>query len=103
MKNKDVFEKDYSFISHTYNRFPAALKNGFGAQAFDYEGKRYIDFGSGIGTNSLGFCNDKWLEAIISQAKQLQHTSNLFYVKLPIILKSFFAIQAMRQMREQLK
>ena len=79
MKNKDVFEKDYSFISHTYNRFPAALKNGFGAQAFDYEGKRYIDFGSGIGTNSLGFCNDKWLEAIISQAKQLQHTSNLFY------------------------
>lgn len=79
MKNKDVFEKDYSFISHTYNRFPTALKNGFGAQVFDYDGKRYIDFGSGIGTNSLGFCNDKWLEAIISQVKQLQHTSNLFY------------------------
>lgn len=79
MENSDVFEKDRKYIAHTYNRFPAAIKNGYGAQAEDYEGKKYIDFGSGIGTNSLGFCNDRWVQAVISQVKQLQHTSNLFY------------------------
>ena len=47
--------------------------------AEDYEGKKYIDFGSGIGTNSLGFCNSKWVQAVVSQVSQLQHTSNLFY------------------------
>lgn len=79
MQNSDVFEKDREYIAHTYRRFSAAIKNGHGAQAEDYEGKKYIDFGSGIGTNSLGFCNDKWVQAVVSQVKQLQHTSNLFY------------------------
>lgn len=79
MKNSDIFEKDQKYIVHTYNRFSAAIKSGYGAQAEDYEGKKYIDFGSGIGTNSLGFCNDKWVQAVVSQVKQLQHTSNLFY------------------------
>lgn len=79
MKNSDIFEKDRKYIVHTYNRFSAAIKSGYGAQAEDYEGKKYIDFGSGIGTNSLGFCNDKWVQAVVSQVKQLQHTSNLFY------------------------
>ena len=79
MNNSDVFEKDRKYIAHTYHRFQAAIKNGHGAQAEDFEGKRYIDFGSGIGTNSLGFCNYKWVQAVVSQVKQLQHTSNLFY------------------------
>lgn len=79
MNNSDVFEKDRKYIAHTYHRFQAAIKNGHGAQAEDFEGKRYIDFGSGIGTNSLGFCNYKWVQAVVTQVKQLQHTSNLFY------------------------
>ena len=79
MQNRDVFEKDRKYIAYTYNRFSAAIKSGYGAQAEDYEGKKYIDFGSGIGTNSLGFCNDNWVRAVVSQVKQLQHTSNLFY------------------------
>ena len=79
MEKNNVFEKDQKYIAHTYHRFPAAVKSGNGAQAEDFEGKRYIDFGSGIGTNSLGFCNDKWIQAVVSQVKQLQHTSNLFY------------------------
>ncbi len=79
MKNSDIFEKDREYIVHTYNRFPIALKSGHGAHAEDFEGKTYIDFSSGIGTNSLGFCNDAWTQAVVSQVKQLQHTSNLFY------------------------
>lgn len=79
MTNKDVIEKDRAYVSHTYNRFNAVIKSGYSAKAVDFDGKSYIDFGSGIGTNSLGFCNEAWLEAVVSQAKQLQHTSNLFY------------------------
>ena len=79
MRNKDIFEKDHAYVAHTYNRFPAALKSGRSAQAVDFDGKQYIDFGSGIGTNSLGFCNSAWVKAIVAQANQLQHTSNLFY------------------------
>ena len=46
MKSSDIFEKDQEYIVHTYHRFPIAVKNGHGAQAEDFEGKRYIDFGS---------------------------------------------------------
>lgn len=37
MQNSDVFEKDRKYIAHTYHRFPAAIKNGHGAQAEDLE------------------------------------------------------------------
>ena len=83
--SNDVLKKDYQYISHTYNRFSIALKEGHGARAIDFDGKKYIDFGSGIGTNSLGFCNENWLKAIVAQAEKLQHTSNLFYT-LPDVL-----------------
>lgn len=83
--SSNIIEKDSMYISHTYNRFPVALKEGHGAQATDFEGRKYIDFGSGIGTNSLGFCNEKWLKAVTAQAERLQHTSNLFY-SLPDVL-----------------
>ncbi|MEY8237199.1 hypothetical protein AALA36_15995 [Lachnospiraceae bacterium 66-29] len=39
MQNSDVFEKDRKYIAHIYHRFPAAIKNGHGAQAEDYEEK----------------------------------------------------------------
>ena len=39
----------------TNNRFPVAVASGDGAVATDFDGKKYIDFGSRIGTNSLGF------------------------------------------------
>ncbi len=78
MNNKDFAEKDSKFISNTYKRHPITLEKGKGAVAFDVEGKKYIDFGSGIGVNSLGFCNDTWTNAVVNQVNKLQHTSNLF-------------------------
>ena len=39
----------------TYGRFPVALESGRGAVAVDVDGKEYIDFGSGIGVNALGY------------------------------------------------
>jgi len=41
----------------------------------------YIDFSSGIGTNSFGACDSEWVNAVVNQAKTVQHTSNLFYTE----------------------
>lgn len=63
----------------TYARFDVDLVSGKGCIAYDSNGKKYIDFGSGIGVNSLGYSDEGWVQAICNQAKQIQHTSNLYY------------------------
>ena len=45
----------------------------------DFDGKEYLDFTSGIGVNSLGYCDPDWVAAVSEQAGRLQHTSNLYY------------------------
>ena len=72
-------EKDLQYIMHTYGRYDAALAKGKGAVCYDEDGKRYVDVASGIGVNSLGFCDDGWVEAVTKQAGTIQHMSNYFY------------------------
>ena len=76
-------EKDIKYIMHTYGRYNVALKSGKGAAAFDEDGKRYIDVSSGIGVNSLGYCDEGWVNAITAQANTVQHVSNYFYNEQP--------------------
>lgn len=66
----------------TYGRFPLVMDNGRGVEATDENGKKYIDLGSGIGTNSLGYCDEKWADAVCAQVKAVQHTSNYYYTKI---------------------
>jgi acetylornithine/N-succinyldiaminopimelate aminotransferase len=63
----------------TYGRSPVVLCSGSGATCQDAEGKSYIDFGSGIGTVSLGYGDAAWADAVCEQVRKIQHTSNLFY------------------------
>lgn len=74
-------EKLNASVMPTYGRFPVVLDHGAGESCADETGKTYIDFGSGIGTNSLGYCNADWVEAVCKQVHTLQHTSNLYYTK----------------------
>lgn len=76
-------EKDSKYIMHTYGRYDVALKSGSGATAVDENGKEYIDVSSGIGVNSLGYCNPGWIEAVAGQAGTVQHVSNYFYNEQP--------------------
>ena len=76
-----TIEQFNSHIMGTYGRFDIVLEDGNGVNILDENGKEYIDFGSGIGTNSLGYCDEKWVDAICNQAKKLQHTSNYYYTK----------------------
>ena len=75
----DIFQQDKNCIINTYKRFDLAIVKGQDCFAFDNNGKQYIDLTSGIGVNSLGFCNDEWSNAVCEQAKTLNHTSNLYY------------------------
>lgn len=74
-----TIEKTNSHIMKTYGRNPVVIDNGNGATCYDADGKKYIDFGSGIGTTSLGYCDDAWADAVCEQVRKVQHTSNLFY------------------------
>ena len=79
MNSSDVKALDQQYVAHTYARFDLALESGKGATCYDFEGNSYIDFTSGIGVNSLGFCNGKWSAAVAAQASALNHISNLYY------------------------
>ena len=76
-----TIEKFNSHIMPSYGRYDVVFEKGEGREATDENGKTYVDFGSGIGTNSLGFCNEKWVEAVCKQAHTIQHTSNYYYTK----------------------
>ena len=74
-------EKDSKYIANTYARFPVCLVSGKGSVLFDEDGKKYIDFTSGIGVNAFGICDEIWKEAIKEQLEKLQHVSNLYYTQ----------------------
>ena len=76
---KNIIETTNAHIMPTYGRSDVVLDNGSGATVRDADGKTYIDFGSGIGTASLGYCNQAWADAVCEQVRKIQHTSNLFY------------------------
>lgn len=76
-------ELDQQYIMHTYGRYDVALARGKGAVAYDEDGKRYIDVSSGIGVNSLGYCDEGWVQAVTAQAQTIQHMSNYFYSAQP--------------------
>ena len=46
---------------------------------FDENGKKYIDFTSGIGVTAFGNCDEEWQSAVKEQLDKLQHVSNLYY------------------------
>ena len=79
MNTEKVISRDNDYILHTYGRSQVVLAEGEGMTARDADGKSYLDFTSGIGVNSLGYCHPAWVRAVADQAATLQHTSNLDY------------------------
>ena len=75
----NIFEKDKTYVAGTYGRFNLQLVRGKGAQAWDSEGRQYIDLGSGIAVNAFGYADDEWIAAVTAQLGALPHTSNLYY------------------------
>jgi acetylornithine/N-succinyldiaminopimelate aminotransferase len=63
-----------------YNRIDIAFSHGEGAWLFTADGRRFLDFGAGIATSSLGHGHANLTEAIAAQAGKVMHVSNLYRV-----------------------
>ncbi len=64
----------------TYNRADLAFERGEGAWLFTSDGRRFLDFGAGIATSSLGHNHPHLVAAIAEQAARVMHVSNLYRV-----------------------
>ena len=77
----DTIEQFDSHVMQTYDRLPLVMESGSGRTCTDEDGKRYLDLGSGIGTNILFYCDPAWADAVCAQVRRMQHTSNYYYTK----------------------
>ena len=75
----EYMEKAEQYLAHTYNRFQVVVDKAEGVYIYDVNGKKYLDFASGIGVSSLGYGNKEYTETLINQIDKITHTSNLFY------------------------
>ena len=67
-------------IMPTYGEAAYAFVRGEGVYLYTAEGRRFLDFSSGIAVNGLGHCHPHLVEALIAQGSTLWHTSNLFAI-----------------------
>ena len=69
---------DSSVLMSTYPPTPVTFVRGAGTRLYDEDGRRYLDFLSGLAVTGLGHCHPVVTEAIAEQARTLVHVSNLF-------------------------
>ena len=102
MQEQEIFAEDQQSYLPVFNRYKIVLDHGEGAEGWDINGKKYLDFLGGIAVNVLGHNNKALVQAVTEQAGKLIHCSNLYYtqpqadaaaklVKLSGLDKAFFA------------
>jgi acetylornithine/N-succinyldiaminopimelate aminotransferase len=77
-ETRKLFEE---YVVPNYGRYDLALVRGRGSRVWDEKGKEYLDFGAGIAVSTLGHAHPHLIEAIDRQARELIHTSNLYYTR----------------------
>lgn len=78
MMQKYIDEAEKALL-HTYNRYQIVLDKGDGVYLYDIDGKKYLDFVSGIAVFALGYNNKEYNDALKAQIDKLLHTSNYYY------------------------
>lgn len=71
-----------SYLFPTYAKWDVAIEKAEGSYAYDANGKKYLDFISGIAVCNLGHCPKQVVDAIAEQLQKVWHTSNLFHIPL---------------------
>ena len=79
-------------LLHTYNRYQVVFEKGEGVYLYDMDGRKYLDFVSGIAVFALGYHNREYNDALKAQIDKIIHTSNYYY-NLP-------AIEAAKKLKE---
>src|SRR6202790_973356 len=64
----------------TYGGWDVAVERGEGCYLYATDGRKFLDFTSGIAVTSLGHCHPRLIEALTAQAHKLWHVSNLFQI-----------------------
>ena len=86
MKSNEIIKNEADTVLQTYVRPEIVLTRGEGAYLFDTEGKRYLDFSSGIAVTALGHSDPEWVTAVQEQAAALVHVSNLYHTEPQVAL-----------------
>jgi predicted acetylornithine/succinylornithine family transaminase len=81
MMRQELIEKERKYVMQTYTRLPVNLVRGEGVYVWDDEGRKYLDFVSGLGAINLGHSHPEIQRAVTEQAGKLIHVSNLFYTE----------------------
>jgi acetylornithine/N-succinyldiaminopimelate aminotransferase len=76
---QEIIDLEQQYVLQTYKRPPFVLERGEGVYLYDAEGRRYLDFVSGIAVNALGYGDPEVLQALGEQAGRLMHASNLYH------------------------
>lgn len=71
--------KDALLPVYRHHLFSRVMVSGQGVRVVDSEGRSYLDFGSGVGVNVLGYRHPVWTAALHAQLDSLVHASNFFY------------------------
>ena len=85
MKYPDnIFKKEEELLLQTYKRIPIEISHGEGVYLYSEDGKKYLDFFSGLAVNALGYGNKNLIQAIEQQIRKYIHLSN-YYINSPQI------------------
>ena len=76
---KEYIDDAENVLLHTYNRYQVVLEKGDGVYLEDIDGKKYLDFCSGIGVFALGYNVKAYNDALKAQIDKITHTSNYYY------------------------
>src|SRR5205823_10832294 len=79
MTNAEILAASAAHEIGVYARQPVAFVRGRGAELWDADGKRYLDFFAGLAVNNLGHCHPAVVEAVTAQAATLLHASNVYH------------------------
>ncbi len=77
---RDIGVQPASHVMPTYARADFAFERGEGAWLYADDGRKFLDFGGGIAVNVLGHSHPHLVEALITQAQKLWHTSNIYRI-----------------------
>jgi predicted acetylornithine/succinylornithine family transaminase len=78
---RDLIDRESRFLMQTYRRKPVVFTAGEGSWLIDADGRRYLDFLTGLAVVSVGHANPRVARAVADQMGRLTHTSNLFYTE----------------------
>ncbi len=79
LNTQKIMALEQKYVLQTYNRPEFVLEGGEGVWLYDSEGRQYLDAGSGIAVNALGYQSEVIIEAIRRSADGLLHVSNLYH------------------------